>query len=140
MTQITKTTIGVRSRSSESFTALRWGNDSEVGMRKTVLPELVSRLPTMHRFRASIRMAIILATMSFGPMLAANMLGMLHIDNSTVLQERQMVCQKLATSVSNFLSTKDDVALARSGSHIRRAVSEIRAKKYVADAIAIHIA
>lgn len=58
-------------------------------------------------------MAIILATMSFGPMLAANMLGMLHIDNSTVLQERQLVCQKLATSVSHFLSTKDDVSLQR---------------------------
>ena len=100
-------------------------------MRKTVLPELVSRLPTMHRFRASIRTAIILATMSFGPMLAANMLGMLHIDNSTVLQERQMVCQKLATSVSNFLSTKDEVSLQRACRSMVIQVDDLRSVRVV---------
>jgi len=76
-------------------------------------------------------MAIILATMSFGPMLAANMLGMLHIDNSTVLQERQLVCQKLATSVSHFLSTKDEVSLQRACRSMVIQVDDLRSVRVV---------
>ncbi|MBM3965729.1 MAG: hypothetical protein FJ308_11790, partial [Planctomycetes bacterium] len=84
-------------------------------------------------------MAIILATMSFGPMLAANMLGMLHIDNSTVLQERQLVCQKLATSVSHFLSTKDEVGLQRACRSMVIQVDDLRSVRVVRyDGINLH--
>ncbi|MEQ1830772.1 MAG: hypothetical protein ABL921_32780, partial [Pirellula sp.] len=61
----------------------------------------------MPRLKITYKMAIILATMSFGPMLAGGITGMIPFENHQIHRQRQDVSRQLATSCSTYLSSKD---------------------------------
>ncbi len=68
----------------------------------------------MPRLKITYKMAIILATMSFGPMLAGGMSGLISFDNSQIQRERQDVSRQLATGCSSYLSNNDRLGLQKS--------------------------
>ena len=67
----------------------------------------------MLRLKITYKMAIILATMSFGPMLAGGITGMIPFENNQSQRERQDVSRRLAASCSNYLSAKDNGGLQK---------------------------
>ena len=68
----------------------------------------------MPRLKITYKMAIILATMSFGPMLAGGISGMIPFENNQTQRERQEVSRALAVSCSTYLSNKDNNGLQKS--------------------------
>jgi diguanylate cyclase (GGDEF)-like protein/PAS domain S-box-containing protein len=68
---------------------------------------------SMPQLKITYKMAIILATMSFGPMLAGGITGMIPFENNQVLRERQNISRQLATSCSTYLSQKDTSGLQK---------------------------
>jgi diguanylate cyclase (GGDEF)-like protein len=67
----------------------------------------------MPRLKITYKMAIILATMSFGPMLAGGITGMIPFESNEAHQQRQAVSRHLATSCSTYLSSKDIIGLQK---------------------------
>ena len=68
----------------------------------------------MPRLKITYKMAIILATMSFGPMLAGGISGMIPFDNDQTQRDRQDISRQLAASCSTYLSNKDNNGLQKS--------------------------
>ena len=68
----------------------------------------------MPRLKITYKMAIILATMSFGPMLAGGISGMIPFENNQTQRERQEVSRELAVNCSSYLSNKDNNGLQKS--------------------------
>jgi len=68
----------------------------------------------MPRLKITYKMAIILATMSFGPMLAGGISGMIPFENNQTQLARQEVSRELAVSCASFLSNKDNNGLQKS--------------------------
>jgi len=68
----------------------------------------------MPRLKITYRMAIILATMSFGPMLAGGISGMIPFENNQTQRDRQDISKQLAAGVSSYLSNKDNNGLNKS--------------------------
>ncbi len=68
----------------------------------------------MPRLKITYKMAIILATMSFGPMLAGGISGMIPFENNQMQRDRQDISKQLAASVSTYLSNKDNNGLQKS--------------------------
>lgn len=67
----------------------------------------------MPRLKITYKMAIILATMSFGPMLAGVITGMIPLENAELRLNREDVSRKLAAGCATHLSTKDGLALQK---------------------------
>jgi diguanylate cyclase (GGDEF)-like protein/PAS domain S-box-containing protein len=67
----------------------------------------------MPRLKITYKMAIILATMSFGPMLAGGITGMIPFESNEAQKARQDVSRTLATSCSTYLSSKDNSGLQK---------------------------
>lgn len=67
----------------------------------------------MLKLKITYKMAIILATMSFGPMLAGGITGMIPFEGNEVHKQRQDKCRHLAMSCSTYLSSKDTVGLQK---------------------------
>ena len=68
----------------------------------------------MPRLKITYKMAIILATMSFGPMLAGGISGMIPFENNQTQRERQAISRQLAASCGIHLSNKDNAGLQKS--------------------------
>ncbi len=68
----------------------------------------------MPRLKITYKMAIILATMSFGPMLAGGISGMIPFENNQKQRERQDISRQLAAGCSSYLSNKDNSGLQKS--------------------------
>jgi len=68
----------------------------------------------MPRLKITYKMAIILATMSFGPMLAGGISGMIPFENNQTQRDRQDISKQLAAGVSSYLSNKDNNGLNKS--------------------------
>ena len=68
----------------------------------------------MPRLKITYKMAIILATMSFGPMLAGGISGMIPFENNQAQRERQEISRELAVRCSSYLSNKDNNGLQKS--------------------------
>ncbi len=68
----------------------------------------------MPRLKITYKMAIILATMSFGPMLAGGISGMIPFESNQTLRERQDISRQLAAGCSSYLSNKDNNGLQKS--------------------------
>ncbi len=68
----------------------------------------------MPRLKITYKMAIILATMSFGPMLAGGISGMIPFESNQTQRDRQDISRQLAASSSTFLSNKDNNGLQKS--------------------------
>ena len=68
----------------------------------------------MPRLKITYKMAIILATMSFGPMLAGGISGMIPFENNQTQRDRQDISRQLAASCSSYLSNKDNNGLQKS--------------------------
>ena len=62
----------------------------------------------MPRLKITYKLAIILATMSFGPMLAGGITGMIPFENNQTLRDRQDISKQLAAGISTYLSNKDN--------------------------------
>ena len=67
----------------------------------------------MPRLTITYKMAIILATMSFGPMLAGGITGLIPFENKQAQRDRQNVCRQLAASCASHLSNKDAAGLQK---------------------------
>jgi diguanylate cyclase (GGDEF)-like protein/PAS domain S-box-containing protein len=68
----------------------------------------------MPRLKITYKMAIILATMSFGPMLASSLTSLFIEDPGEIQRNRAEISQRVATACSTFLSTRDPRGLQRS--------------------------
>ena len=68
----------------------------------------------MPRLKITYKMAIILATMSFGPMLAGGISGMIPFENNQTQRDRQDISRQLAAGCSSFISSKDNNGLQKS--------------------------
>ena len=68
----------------------------------------------MPRLKITYKMAIILATMSFGPMLAGGISGMIPFENNQAQRDRQDISRQLAAGCSSYLSNKDNNGLQKS--------------------------
>ena len=68
----------------------------------------------MPRLKITYKLAIILATMSFGPMLAGGISGMIPFENNQTQRDRQDICKQLAAGISTYLSNKDNNGLQKS--------------------------
>jgi diguanylate cyclase (GGDEF)-like protein/PAS domain S-box-containing protein len=68
----------------------------------------------MPKVKITYKMAIILATMSFGPMVAGNLVSLLTPDVQKIFAERSEVGQKIAINCSKHLNQKDQLGLQRS--------------------------
>lgn len=68
----------------------------------------------MPRLKITYKMAIILATMSFGPMLAGGISGLISFDNNQLQRDRQEICRQLAAGCSTYLSNNDRLGLQKS--------------------------
>ena len=67
----------------------------------------------MPRLKITYKMAIILATMSFGPMLAGGITGLIPFQDTDVQRARQDISRHLATSCSVHVSSKDPAGLQK---------------------------
>lgn len=67
----------------------------------------------MPRLKITYKIAIILATMSFGPMLAGGITGLIPFQDTDAQRERQDVSRHLAMSCSVHLSSKDPTGLQK---------------------------
>ncbi len=68
----------------------------------------------MPRLKITYKMAIILATMSFGPMLAGGISGLISFENNQAQKDRQDISRQLAAGCSSYLSNKDNAGLQKS--------------------------
>ena len=68
----------------------------------------------MPRLKITYKMAIILATMSFGPMLAGGISGMIPFENNQTQRDRQDISRQLAAGCSSYLTNKDNSGLQKS--------------------------
>ncbi len=68
----------------------------------------------MPRLKITYKMAIILATMSFGPMLAGGISGLISFENNQVQKDRQDISRQLAVGCSTYLTNKDNNGLQKS--------------------------
>ena len=68
----------------------------------------------MPRLKITYKMAIILATMSFGPMLAGGISGMISFEDNQPQKDRQDISRQLAAGCSSYLSNKDNNGLQKS--------------------------
>jgi diguanylate cyclase (GGDEF)-like protein/PAS domain S-box-containing protein len=67
----------------------------------------------MPKIKITYKMAIILATMSFGPMMAGNLLSLLTPDLQRVQVERTEVSQKVAMNCSKYVGASDPFKLQK---------------------------
>jgi diguanylate cyclase (GGDEF)-like protein/PAS domain S-box-containing protein len=67
----------------------------------------------MPRLKVTYKMAIILATMSFGPMLAGGITGMIPFESNDLQKERYDVSRQLAAGCSSYLTSKDNNGLQK---------------------------
>ena len=79
-----------------------------------ILQPFTSRILLMPRLKITYKMAIILATMSFGPMLAGGISGMIPFENNQKQRDRQDICRQLAAGCSSYLTNKDNSGLQKS--------------------------
>ncbi len=77
----------------------------------------------MPRIKITYKMAIILATMSFGPMLAGGITGLIPIMDTTIAKNREEVSQRIAFACSQHLQSKDSLKLQKS---CRAAINEVQ--------------
>jgi diguanylate cyclase (GGDEF)-like protein/PAS domain S-box-containing protein len=68
----------------------------------------------MPRLKITYKMAIILATMSFGPMLAGGISGLISFEDNQTQKDRQDISRQLAAGCSSYLSNKDNNGLQKS--------------------------
>ena len=80
----------------------------------------------MPRLKITYKMAIILATMSFGPMLAGGISGLISFDNNQVQRDRQDISRQLAAGCSSYLSNKDNSGLQKSCRSALLQVSDLK--------------
>jgi hypothetical protein len=67
----------------------------------------------MFRLKITYKIAIILATMSFGPMLAGGITGLIPFENNEAHKQRQDISRHVATSCSAYLTNKDPSGLQK---------------------------
>jgi diguanylate cyclase (GGDEF)-like protein len=80
----------------------------------------------MPRLKITYKMAIILATMSFGPMLAGQLTGLFQDDSIELQKERAEQSRLIATACSSHLSTSDSSKLQVGCRELLRKVDDLR--------------